>query len=125
MSQNKGKAKTSPARKTGKSTKSTAGIAKRATMNKRSPKEPMAISGDTMSNYAMYKAGGNTPPVPAGLGQAIENHVLNKSYDRPSTFKKKMGGSTKAKKFAALAPPYDKITAADRIAGAKKNKRKK
>lgn len=92
MSQNKGKAKTSPARKTGKSTASTAGIPKRATMNKRSPKEPMAISGDTMSNYAMYKKGGTT---------------------------------TKAKKFAALAPPYDKITAADRIAGAKKNKRKK
>lgn len=32
--------------------------------------------------------------------------------------------TTKAKKFAALAPPYDKATAADRIAGAKKNKRK-
>lgn len=91
MSQNKGKAKTSPARKTGKSTASTAGIPKRATLDKRSPKKPMAISGDTMSNYAMYKK----------------------------------GGTTKEKKFAALAPPYDKITAADRIAGAKKNKRKK
>jgi hypothetical protein len=34
------------------------------------------------------------------------------------------GGMTKAKKFAALAPPYNKATAADRIAGAKKNKRK-
>jgi hypothetical protein len=37
----------------------------------------------------------------------------------------KVGGSTKAKKFAALAPPYNKATAADRIAGAKKNARKK
>lgn len=37
----------------------------------------------------------------------------------------KKGGSVKAKKFAALAPPYDKATAADRIAGAKKNARKK
>ena len=39
------------------------------------------------------------------------------------TYKK--GGVTKAKKFAALAPPYNKATAADRIAGAKKNSRKK
>lgn len=37
----------------------------------------------------------------------------------------KVGGSTKAKKFAALAPPYNKATAADRIAGAKKNAKKK
>ena len=36
----------------------------------------------------------------------------------------KRGGATKAAKFAALAPPYNKATAADRIAGAKKNKRK-
>ena len=37
----------------------------------------------------------------------------------------KKGGATKAKKFAALAPPYNKATFADRIAGAKKNIRKK
>jgi hypothetical protein len=37
----------------------------------------------------------------------------------------KKGGSTKATKFAALAPPYNKATAADRIAGAKKNAKKK
>jgi hypothetical protein len=37
----------------------------------------------------------------------------------------KMGGATKATKFAALAPPFNKATAADRIAGAKKNMRKK
>jgi hypothetical protein len=91
MASNKGKAVVTPAKKKGVKTSSTAGIAKRATMNKRSPKEPMAISGDTTGNYAMYKK----------------------------------GGTTKAKKFAALAPPYDKITAADRIAGAKKNKKKK
>ena len=35
----------------------------------------------------------------------------------------KKGGSVKAKKFAALAPPYDKATAADRIAGAKMKKK--
>jgi hypothetical protein len=38
---------------------------------------------------------------------------------------KKNGGATKAKKFAALAPPYNKATFADRIVGAKKNARKK
>lgn len=37
----------------------------------------------------------------------------------------KKGGTTKTKKFAALAPPFNKATAADRIAGAKKNVRKK
>ena len=33
---------------------------------------------------------------------------------------KKNGGATKATKFAALAPPYNKATFADRIVGAKK-----
>jgi hypothetical protein len=37
----------------------------------------------------------------------------------------KRGGATKAAKFAALAPPYNKATAADRIAGAKKKAKKK
>jgi hypothetical protein len=37
----------------------------------------------------------------------------------------KRGGIVKAKKFAALAFPFNKATAADRIAGAKKNSRKK
>jgi hypothetical protein len=85
MSENKGKAKV-------KSTAKSVGKNKAAVMNTRNPKKPEAISGDTMSNYAMYKKGGMT---------------------------------SKAKKFAALAPPYNKITAADRIAGAKKNSRKK
>ena len=34
----------------------------------------------------------------------------------------KKGGATKVTKFAALAPPYNKATFADRIAGAKKKK---
>lgn len=88
---NRGKAKAKPAAKKAKSktqtTASVAGIPKRAVMNRRKYDE--AISGDTMSNYAMYKK----------------------------------GGTTKAKKFAALAPPYDKITFADKIAGAKKKKK--
>lgn len=86
MSLNRGKAKAKPSKKT---TASVAGTKKKAVMNRRKYNE--AISGDTMSNYAMYKA----------------------------------GGTTKAKKFAALAPPYDKVTFADKIAGAKKRSKNK
>ena len=43
----------------------------------------------------------------------------------PKMNRKKGGSVTKAKKFAALAPPYNKATAADRIAGAKKSKSSK
>lgn len=39
--------------------------------------------------------------------------------------KYKTGGAAKATKFAALAKPFNKATAADRIAGAKKNASKK
>jgi hypothetical protein len=56
----------------------------------------------------------------AGLGGGY-------GYKKGGSVKKKMAmeGTTKAKKFAALAPPYNKATAADRIAGAKKNAKKK
>ena len=37
----------------------------------------------------------------------------------------KKGGATKATKFAALAPPYNKATFADKIVGAKKSAKKK
>ena len=39
--------------------------------------------------------------------------------------KQKKGGTIKSKKFAALAPPYDKVTYADKIVGAKKRGKKK
>ena len=39
--------------------------------------------------------------------------------------KMKKGGATKATKFAALAPPYNKATFADRIVGVKKSAKKK
>ena len=48
-----------------------------------------------------------------------------KAKGGPVKTKMKVGGATKATKFAALAPPFNKATAADRIAGAKKNARKK
>lgn len=57
------------------------------------------------------------------LGAAATGVLGSKVYKTLKEQKK--GGSVKAKKFAALAPPYDKPTAADRIAGAKKNARKK
>lgn len=271
MSENKGKAKVKAKSKSkSKSTMKSAGKSKAAVMNSRNPKKPMAISGDTMSNYAMYKKGGKvskikkyqlgrgvldgpapsinnsssgsfssgpgsnippsnsnifsgpatakkggkvskikkfakggsklgkyqydtsqvistiTPPDNPFLPQGYQtraaqleliNKAAQKEYERRNrelqekylenlqgrankdiskfiqpeldstntnslyermkgkfttapprkkggpTYKK--GGVTKAKKFAALAPPYNKATAADRIAGAKKNSRKK
>ena len=56
MSLNKGKAKVSTAK--------TAGTKKKAVMNRRKYNE--AISGDTMSNYAMYKRGGKIKKYQAG-----------------------------------------------------------
>lgn len=43
-----------------KNSMKSAGKNKAAVMNTRSPKKPVAISGDTTSNYAKYKCGGKT-----------------------------------------------------------------
>jgi hypothetical protein len=51
---------------------------------------------------------------------ASEQDMIKKGTISKPPYKK--GGSTKAAKFAALAPPYNKATFADRIAGAKKKK---
>ena len=48
-----------------------------------------------------------------------------RTIERDGTFEMKTGGSTKATKFAALAPPYNKATFADKIVGAKKSAKKK
>ena len=87
-------------------------------------KYPEAVPEDVVSSRNMteaedrkmeygdpYKKRGGTHKMPNG------KVMLNS--------KMKNGGATKATKFAALAPPYNKATAADRIAGAKKNVRKK
>jgi hypothetical protein len=195
MSLNKGKAKVKTKSKS-KSTTKGVGKNKAAVMNSRNPKKPMAISGDTMSNYAMYKAGGTTkkkyavggdsgdststtdtkyykiknrnrekngitelrPEKQKEISEKRYNRIKDRLTNRAGTtgytntetdawngmnadtevyFNKsgkkgigsrsvtyKKGGTTKSK-FAALAPPYNKATAADRIAGAKKNSRKK
>jgi hypothetical protein len=64
-----------------------------------------------MQDGTPYKKKGGTHKMPNG------KVMLNS--------KMKKGGATKATKFAALAPPYNKATFADRIVGAKKNARKK
>lgn len=60
-----------------------------------------------------------------GYGNTTMKHVPNYIPEEKNGGMMKKGGATKAKKFAALAPPFNKATAADRIAGAKKNVRKK
>ena len=52
-------------------------------------------------------------------------YVEPTSREKPVSVYYKKGGATKATKFAALAPPYNKATYADRIVGAKKNAKKK
>jgi|688.fasta_scaffold1015501_2 hypothetical protein len=89
MSENKGKAKVKSKSKS-KSTMKSAGKNKAAVMNSRNPKKPMAISGDTMSNYAMYKAGGvkkygmggpgDDPVKSAGTGDKVK--MLKDLYDK-------------------------------------------
>ena len=176
MSMNKGKAKAKPAPKKkgkGKSTAATAGIPKRGVMNRRKYNE--AISGDTMSNYAMYKKGGKVGKIKKyqskgevdsepkqgivdkvlrapgmafaagmkGVFKAAEKgaemvkenapaikKAIKEGMNRLTDAEKpvggyKKGGTAKTKKFAALAPPYDKVTYADKIAGAKKRAKKK
>ena len=91
---NKGKAKAATGKKKVSTAKTAKSGPKPAVMNRRKYNE--AISGDTMNGSSMYKRGGKV------TGKA-------KGY--------KSGGS-----FAALAPPYDKATYADKIAGAKKKK---
>jgi hypothetical protein len=59
----------------------------------------------------------NSPYYGMGEEDMINNKMIPKPY--------KKGGATKAAKFAALAPPYNKATFADRIVGAKKNAKKK
>lgn len=71
-----------------------------------------------------FKKGGSTinrPVKPGCRGGMVKDASGNCVNER----KFKAGGSTTNKKFAALAPPYNKATFADRIAGAKKNTRKK
>lgn len=77
-------------------------------------------NGGTTPKKVLAKAPVNMYGIPQ------ENMGTSSQYGfgkKGGTVKKtKVGGTTKATKFAALAPPYNKATAADRIAGAKKKK---
>jgi len=82
-----------------------------------------------------FKKGGTAKLKKASAGMAVKPGSTStpgankKAADKATMMnpanKYSTGGVTKAKKFAALAPPYNKATAADRIVGAKKNARKK
>ena len=61
--------------------------------------------------------------IPPLINVAKKNWNLDKKMGGPVKYK--TGGATKTTKFAALAKPFNKATAADRIAGAKKNASKK
>jgi len=66
----------------------------------------------------------NTPSPGGGFYGNTTMKNINPYQEKNGGMMKK-GGTTKTKKFAALARPFNKATAADRIAGAKKNARKK
>jgi len=78
---------------------------------------PRAITPEVTEADNMKRMGENLDRIP--------QTAQSTSKQAGRVRKHKTGGATKATKFAALAPPYDKATAADRIAGAKKNARKK
>ena len=66
---------------------------------------------------------GSSTPVQTSCKKGTVRGADGKCVMSRPTFQ--TGGTATNKKFAALAPPYNKATAADRIAGAKKNARKK
>jgi hypothetical protein len=65
---------------------------------------------------------GPTKIVPKKVDPKAPKASKTRTIERNGTFEMKTGGSTKATKFAALAPPYNKATFADKIVGAKKKK---
>lgn len=81
-------------------------------------------TGNNLTGTYSYKKGGATtskaslPICKNGMVRSADGKCV---MERP---KFKNGGTTKAAKFAALAAPKNKITFADKIAGAKKKTRK-
>jgi len=69
------------------------------------PQENLGTSGQ----YGFAKKGGSTGTHKMPNGKVMLDSAMKK------------GGATKAAKFAALAPPYNKATFADKIVGAKKS----
>ena len=85
------------------------------------PRDPILVPG-LSSPTGPYST--STPTMGGTSLTPAEVAALNKQANIKRLTGRKQGGATKAKKFAALAKPFNKATAADRIAGAKKNKKK-
>ena len=103
-------------------------------------------NGKVMLNSKMQKGGGTGPIAPTvkpmrndpkkctgsppgyvwneRLGGCIAPTRSPSPSRAPANSIMKKGGATKAAKFAALAPPYDKATFADKIVGAKRKVKK-
>ena len=85
---------------------------------------PMYSSNPRSEQGRILKAGGST--INRAVAPGCRGGMVKDASGKCVTERKfKVGGSATNKKFAALAPPFNKATAADRIAGAKKNARKK
>ena len=85
---------------------------------------PMYSSNPRSEQGRILKKGGTTTS--RAVTPGCRGGMVKDASGKCVTERKfKVGGSATNKKFAALAPPFNKATAADRIAGAKKNARKK
>ena len=94
--------------------------------------QKMAVGGTTTKRVIKKSTGGMYGIPQENLGTSSQYGFAKKGGTHKMAngkvmlnSKMKTGGTKKATKFAALAPPYDKATFADKIVGAKKNTRKK
>jgi hypothetical protein len=82
---------------------------------------------DALNETARMRAAGKAPKTSAG-GMKVMDKFQKQGKLGPAKPKMKMGGTMKKAQdgtsFAKLAPPYDKATYADKIAGATKGKAK-
>ena len=121
----------------GGSTKKMAKGGSVSTLSKGKSYAPAKVGGSNtkMGIYGIPNSG-NTGPLTMKTGGTITSRAVKHSC-RPGTVRSatggcvaerpkfQTGGSTKTSKFAALAPPYNKATFADKIVGAKKKSKKK
>jgi len=87
----------------------------------------MAVGGTTTKRIIKKSTGGMYGIPQENLGpSSMKKGGTHKMPNGKIMLNSKMkkGGVTKATKFAALAPPYDKATFADKIVGAKRKVRK-
>jgi len=83
-----------------------------------------AVKKTKVGGMAAYEKSSYDKKMDAKKSNGKEGSAKDKAADKKAAIKMgymKKGGATKAAKFAALAPPYDKTTFADKIVGAKKS----